>query len=93
MPDAGARNGRLVQRFREWLARGPEVRDIDAAGEQMNVAVQVPLGLVQAVSAGKHDVRALQQPTLLLEHHGRRAAKGSEFVHAVIDDHLGVKMR
>ena len=51
----------------------------------MDVAVLVPLRLVDAVTAGKDDIGSPHQQCLALAQFWRSEAKGRQFVHAVID--------
>ena len=51
----------------------------------MDVAVLVPLRLVDAVTAGKDDIGMSHQECLALAQFIRSEAKSRQFVHAVVD--------
>ena len=92
--EAQARMGdfRLVVRVMLRPARGGEVLDIHAAGKRVGVVVALALGLVEAVAAGKDQVGAAHQLHFALDQLRWRAAKGREFVHAVVDDQVRCQM-
>ncbi len=58
----------------------------------MDVAVQVLLGLVEAVAAGEHHVRQAQQLLLQPDQLGRGEAEVGQLVHAVIDGADGLQV-
>ncbi len=86
MRDAGL-VGRLLAPFGPGA---PEVGDIDAGGEGMDVVVGGAPGLVEAMAAGEHDVGPLHQFGFQRFEAGRRMVEGGQLVHAVVDDGRGV---
>ena len=84
-PDPRMRNAGLVGRIALRLPCAREVRDVHAARERVDLRMQVPLRLVEALAAGQHEIRALHQLRLALPQGGRRAGEGRELVHAVVD--------
>ena len=54
----------------------------------MNVRVRVPLGFVERLAAGEHDVGAPEQLGLARLQLGRRAGEAAELVHAVVHDRI-----
>ena len=84
--DPRVRDQGLVRRIGELLARGGEVRHVDARRERVDVVVAGALVLVQAVAAGEHDVRALEERPLAPDERRWRAVEQRQLVHAVVDD-------
>ena len=83
--DARMRDGDLIRWFRKIVAGRAEMREVDAAGERMHVAVLMALHLVQAEPAGEHEVGAIHQCALAPRQRGVGAEESRQFVHAVID--------
>jgi hypothetical protein len=63
--------------------------DIDAAGEGMDVRMQMALDLEKAHAAGEDDIRAGKQGLLKPDSFRRRAAERRKLVHAVVHDQRG----
>jgi hypothetical protein len=75
----------LGLRFDHRLPRLGEVRYVDAAREEVHVAVPVALGLEEAPPAREDEVGLAKQLFLRAEHLRGCACEGRELVHAVVD--------
>ena len=80
------RGARLVGRIGANLARAPEVRDVDAARERVNVRVQLALRFVKRLAAGEDDRCATKQLRLADFQRRGRVREGAQLVHAVVHD-------
>ena len=55
---ARMRDGRLVRRIAARCAGLREVRDVDAARKRVDVGMAMPLGFVERLAAGEHQIGA-----------------------------------
>jgi hypothetical protein len=83
--DAGEGDARLVRRVGAAGAGLAEMGRVHAAGKGEDLRVAAPLGLVQAVAAGEHEVGTLEQAVLVLAKPGRRVMEVRQLVHAVVN--------
>src|SRR5207248_1887579 len=80
-------------RGRRRRAGGAEVIEVDAAAEESDTRVKLPLGEVELVASGEDEIRPSYQVALFLRDLGRGVRKLRELVHAVVDDGERIRER
>ena len=72
--------------------RGREMRNVNATGKWVNVAVQVFFGFVETAAAGEDHTSASQKRALQVTKTRWSSGEIREFIHAVVNDRLGLHM-